>query len=352
MSKRRRGDSNNMLSREADACYWIGRSVERAEATARLVDVYYHAALETFLPRAMEELREGETDEVSPIQWHAILAISGNLVGYEERYGLKNDRDVLFYFGFDLENPNSILSVWKTARENARSIRDQISSEMWESLNSSYLKLREWDVDRVLLGSPHEYFQTVRDYSHLFQGILNRTLMMGEARDWIDAGRFLERADQTTRLLSIQHYDPLTGGERKGESGAGTTAEESSDGLEPLNIHAWMTVLKSACAFEMYRKTYRDGVKPVNIVDFLVLNAKFPASVRHCVERVSGCLSRISGSPGESTSEPGRLLGRLRADLIYARPQEILDGSLHDFLSDIQNRCMLVGNAISRADLS
>jgi uncharacterized alpha-E superfamily protein len=330
--------------------------VERAEATARLVDVYYHAALETFLPLALEE-REGEADEVSPIQWHSILAVSGSLAGYEDRYGPKNDRDVLFYFGFDLENPNSILSVWKTARENARTIRDQISSEMWETLNSSYLKLREWNVERVLSGSPHEYFQTVRDYSHLFQGILNRTLMMGEARDWIDAGRFLERADQTTRLLSIHYYDPSAGvvveregREREGE--AGPSEGEGGDLLGPLNIHAWMTVLKSACAFEMYRKTYRDGVKPVNIVDFLVLNAKFPASVRHCVERVSGCLSRISGSPGEATTEPGRLLGRLRADLIYARPQEILAGGLQEFLDDVQTRCMKVGLAITQTDLS
>ena len=345
-----------MLSREADACYWIGRSVERAEATARLVDVYYHAALETFLPMALEEPREGEGDEVSAIQWHSILAISGNLTGYEARYGTTNDREVLYYFGFDPENSNSILSVWKAARENARSIRDQISSEMWESLNSSYLKLREWDVDRVLSLGPHEYFQTVRDYSHLFQGILNRTLMMGEARDWIDAGRFLERADQTSRLLGIQHYDSLTGG-----AGAGTAAEiaaeaaiesESPDRLGPLNIHAWMAVLKSACAFEMYRKTYRVGVTPVNVVDFLVLNPKFPASVRHCVERVSGCLSRISGNTAESGTEPERLLGRLRADLMYARPQEILAGSLHDFLNDVQNRCVMIGNAITRTFLS
>ena len=351
-----------MLSREADACYWIGRSVERAEATARMVDVHYHAALETFLPMALEESREGgEADEVAPIQWHAILAISGNLIGYEALYGTKNDRDVLYYFGFDPQNSNSILSVWKAARENARSIRDQISSEMWESLNASYLNLREWDVDRVLANGPHEYFQTVRDYSHLFQGILNRTLMMGEARDWIDAGRFLERADQTARLLDIKYYDPLTGG-----AGAGTAPELAAeaeieaemkeaggvDNLGPLNLHAWMAVLKSACAFEMYRKTYRDGVKPVNIVDFLVLNPKFPASVRHCIERVGGCLGRISGNTSETASEPERLLGRLRADLIYARPQEILTVSLHDFLSDVQNRCVMVGNAVTRTFLS
>ncbi len=344
-----------MLSREAGACYWIGRSVERAEATARMVDVHYHAALETFLPAALEESREGESEDVSPIQWQAILAISGNLIGYDERYTLKNDRDVLHYFGFDPENPNSILSVWKSARENARSIRDQISSEMWESLNASYLKLREWDVDRVLTGSPHEYFQTVRDYSHLFQGILNRTLMMGEARDWIDAGRFLERADQTTRLLDIKYYDMLMGGDREGteEEIAAEAAIESEalDNLGPLNIHAWIAVLKSACAFEMYRKTYRDGIKPVNIVDFLVLNPKFPASVRHCVERVCGCLSRISGS-GDASTEPERLLGRLRADLIYMRAPEVLAQGLHGSLNDIQNRAVSVGNAITRTYLS
>ena len=200
-----------MLSREAEACYWIGRSVERAEATARMVDVHYHAALETFLPIALDESREGgENDEVSPIQWHAILAISGNLIGYEAHYGTKNDRDVLYYFGFDPQNPNSILSVWKSARENARSIRDQISSEMWESLNSSYLKLRDWNVDRLLGNGPHEYFQTVRDFSHLFQGILNRTMVMGEsARLAWTPGRFSERADQTTRLLDVKYYDPL-----------------------------------------------------------------------------------------------------------------------------------------------
>lgn len=343
-----------MLSREADACYWIGRSVERAEATARLVDVYYHAALETFLPTAFDETREDEGADISPIQWQSILAISGSLAGYESLYDLKNDRDVLYYFGFDLQNPNSILSVWKTARENARSIRDQISSEMWESLNSSYLKLRDWSVERLLSGSPHEYFQMVQDNALLFQGILNRTLILGEARDWIDAGRFLERADQTARLLSIQNYDSLMVGGRAGavpEAAAEMNAVEEGDVLGPLSVHAWTTVLKSACAFEMYRKTYRDGVKPVNIVDFLVLNAQFPASVRHCIERVSECLSRI-GNSAETGLEPERLLGRLRADLIYASPQEIWSGGLHEFLNDMQNRCVVIGSAITRTYLS
>ena len=119
---------------------------------------------------------------------------------------------MLYFFAFDPDNPNSILSAWTSARENARSIREQIASEMWESLNISYLQLREWDVDRVLAGGPHEFFQMVEDASHLFQGILNRTMMMGEARDWLDTGRFLERAGQTARLLDVKYHDLLTGG--------------------------------------------------------------------------------------------------------------------------------------------
>src|ERR1051326_3749446 len=128
-----------MLSRDADSCYWIGRYVERAEATARMVDVHYHAALESALPSVTVE---GEL--VSPLRWQSLLAISGSADAYYSRYGAENDRDVLHFFAFDLDNPNAILSVWKAARENARSIREQLASEMWESLNISYLQLREW----------------------------------------------------------------------------------------------------------------------------------------------------------------------------------------------------------------
>ena len=135
-----------MLSRDANSCYWIGRYVERAEATARMVDVHYHAALETTLP----SFEEAEGDYISPMRWQSILAISGSADAYYDRYGVENDRDALHFFIFDGENPNSILTVWKNARENARAIREQLASEMWESLNVSYLQLREWDVDRVL----------------------------------------------------------------------------------------------------------------------------------------------------------------------------------------------------------
>ena len=125
-----------MLSRHADACYWIGRYVERAEAAARMVDVHYHAALESGLPPESEF--PGET--ASPMQWKSLLAISGVEEAYFSRYETENDRDIMEFFAFDTTNPNSIVSVWKSARANARAIREQLASEMWESLNISYLE--------------------------------------------------------------------------------------------------------------------------------------------------------------------------------------------------------------------
>lgn len=338
-----------MLCREADSCYWIGRYVERAEATARMVDVHYHAALESPLPPGQGSVEE---TEFSPIRWQSLLAISGSADQYYKSYTTENDRDVLHFFAFDLDNPNSILTTWKYARENARSIRELLASEMWESLNISFLELRQWNAERVLAGSPHEFFQIVKNASHLFQGILNRTMLMGEARDWLDCGRFLERACQTACLLDVKYHDllpiyanslPNGDAERPSPYGVGG----------PLDTHGWIAVLKSVSAFEMYRKTHLDGIRPANVVDFLVLCPQFPASVRHGIGRVEGCLRRISGNLGEAPStEPERLVGRLRADLTYSRPEEIISDGLHEFLDGVQQRCFAIGNAIRQTYLS
>jgi uncharacterized alpha-E superfamily protein len=339
-----------MLSRDADSCFWIGRYVERAEATARMVDVHYHAALENAFPFANAD----GTEELSPMQWHSILAISGSANEYAQRYGSENDRDVLHFFLFDAQNGNSLISAWTQARENARSIREQIASEMWETLNVSYWKLREWDVDRVMESGPHEYLQLVKDASHLFQGILNRTMLMGETRDWLDTGRFLERGGQTARLLDVKYHDLLPVYSMPRDEGR-INSEGKPHPLGvggPLDIHGWIAVLKSVSAFEMYRKTYRD-IRPARVVEFLVLNPSFPASVLHCIRRVEGCLKRISGNlRSEPATEPERQAGRLLADLTYARADEIILNGLHEYLDSVQSRCARIGNAIARTYLT
>ena len=332
-----------MLCRDADSCYWIGRYVERAEATARMVDVHYHAALESPLPPGQGSLGDAEYE---PIRWQSLLAISGNAENYYDRYSTENDHDVLHFFTFDLKNPNSILSTWKYARENARSIREQIASEMWESLNVTYLSLKSLDAERVLAGSPHEFFQTVKNASHLFQGILNRTMLMGEARDWLDTGRFLERSCQTARLLDVKYHDLLPMQAETDQFSIDTGASAYGVG-GAVDTHGWIAVLKSVSALEMYRKTHRDGIRPANVVDFLVLCPEFPASVSHGISRVEGCLKRLRGKAGiEAKNDPERLIGRLLADLTYARPGEIIAEGLHELLESVQFRCASVGNAI------
>jgi uncharacterized alpha-E superfamily protein len=343
-----------MLSRDADSCYWIGRYVERAEATARMVDVHYHASLEAPLRTRIE----GETG-LQPMQWHTLLEISGSIDRFNSLYASENDHDVINFFVFDKENPDSILSAWQNARENARSIREQLASEMWESVNITYLQLLSWDVDKVLAGSPHEFFQLVKNGSHLFQGILNRTMLMGETRDWLDIGRFLERSGQTARLLDVKYHDLLP--IHAPDSPATTfTLDEPRHAPPhpygvggPLDMHGWIAVLKSVSAFEMYRKVHHKGISPARVVGFLLLNSQFPASVRHGVGRVEACLKRISGNSREEPStEPERLTGRLRADLTYTRPEEIIKEGLHEFLEGVQDRCTAIGNAITRTYLS
>lgn len=344
-----------MLSRHADACYWIGRYVERAEATARMIDVHYHGALETYLPKTVDA--RGDTDDAAPLGWQSILAISSHGDSFRELYDSDSDRDVIEFFVFDPRNSDSIAMVWQAVRENSRYIRELISSEMWQAANMFYLELHKWNAERVTQGSPHEFFQLVKNASHLFQGILNRTMIMGETREWLDTGRFLERAWQTGRLLDVKYHDLLPADPSVLSSNDRQDPERGVDpdpfGVGgPLDTHGWLSVLKSVSAFEMFLKVHRDGIRPASVVEFLVLNPQFPASVRHCVGRVEGCLRRISGTVGDTpVTEPERLVGRLRADLTYTRPEEIIAGGLHSFLENVQQRCNAIGNAITETYL-
>lgn len=330
-----------MLSRHADSAFWIGRYVERAEATARMIDVHYHFGLES--PLVGDALR-----------WSSILAISGQEEAYSAKYDREDERSILEFFGFDESNPSSILSCLRGARENARSIRDQISSEMWECLNRFYLDFRVWDVDRVLAGSPFAFFQKVKDGSHLFQGITNRTLMMGESRDFHDAGRFLERGDQTARILDVKYHDllPRFAGSALSETAPAGVAEPDSVG-GPVDVHGWIAVLKSVGAFEAFSKTFREGVTPARVAEFLVLNPRFPASVRHSIGRVESCIRRVSGNRDLAPrNDAERAIGRLYNDLNYTTAEAIIAGGLHEFLEDVQARCNQIGLAIQRTYLS
>ena len=328
-----------MLSRHADSAYWLGRYMERAEATARMIDVHYHFGLES---RYVGEA----------LRWSSILAISGNEEEFHERYDQLNERNILYFFAFDANNSSSVSACINSARENAQSIRDQISSEMWECVNRIYLNYRSWNVEKVLKRSPHSFFQLVKESSHLFQGIADRTLMTGETKDFYQCGRFLERADQTARILDVKYHDLLP----RFSADPVSITDESHDPLSvggPIDTHGWTAVLKSVGAFEAFRKTHSQAVAPDAVAQFLILNPNFPASVRYSMRQVDKSIRRISGNHNVApTNLAEREVGKLYNDLNYMRGEEIVSRGLHEFLEGVQERCNSIGEAVYATYLS
>jgi uncharacterized alpha-E superfamily protein len=327
-----------MLCRHADAAYWIGRYIERAEATARMIDVHYHFGLES--PLIGDALR-----------WSSLLPISGQEDLYRKLYGDAEETAILNFFAFDERNPSSIASCILFARENSRSIRDQISSEMWTCVNRFFIQFREWNLDRLLSASLFQFFDMVKEGSQLFQGVTNRTLMMGETRDFHDAGRFLERADQTARILDVKYHDLLPEFSDTATLAPKTSSEAGTVG-GVVDLHGWNAVLRSVGAREAFLKTHRQGVSPARVAQFLILNPQFPASVRHGVGRVEGCLRRISSNRDLAPANVAeRETGRLYSELNFMTAEDIVAGGLHEFLETVQERCNRIGEAIYKTYL-
>jgi len=314
-----------MLSRVADSLYWLGRYVERAENVARFVDVNLHRLLD--LP---VDADDGE-------QWEPLVAAAGDLALFRERCGDATREHVIEFLTFDEQNPNSIVSCVRAARENARSVRETVSSEMWEQVNTFYLRVTEavfahsHDRKARFAENPHDFFTVVKTASHLFVGVMNATMAHGEGWHFCRLGRLMELADQTTRFLDVKYFILLPDHAEVGTS---------YDDLE------WAAVLRSASAFEMYRK--RHGLLlPERIADFLLLERAFPRSVRFCVVNAQGSLHEITGTPlGEFRTEAERRLGQLRAELDFASTPEIILSGLHQYLDGMQQKLNRIDEAI------
>jgi uncharacterized alpha-E superfamily protein len=314
-----------MLSREAEALYWIGRYVERAEATARRFDVQYHSRLES------------ESAQSATLPWHALLFSSGDQTSYRERYGDEEERSLLAFLILDGANPNSIRSCVTAARENARGSREQISSEMWEHLNRFHLELGEETLDSVLRRTTYDLLQWVKCNCWLFDGIAERTMIRGEGWQFLQAGKFLERADSTARLLD-------------GKSYAMVDREPTLAGA--LDLHQWTALLKSAGAYEAFRKTH-GTITPVGIVAYVLLDARFPGSIRYSIERIEESLHAVyRRDRAEDGSDAERCAGRLLATLVHSRAPEVVAGGLHNFLTGLMNECDCLHEAIVRTFFS
>lgn len=305
-----------MLSRVADSIYWMNRYVERAENVARFVDVNLNLLLDA--PVGMEQ------------QWDPIVITTGDQKIFRQRYGEATAENILKFLTFDREYPNSIISCLRSARENARSVREVISSEMWEQVNDFYLMVNE-AADGGLISELHHFFPQVKMASHLFAGVMEATMAHTEGWHFGQLGRLLERADKTGRILDVKYYILLP---------AVTDVGSSLDDLQ------WIALLKSASAYEMYRKRqYR--ITPRGVTEFLILNREFPRSILFCLLQAERSLHEISGTPpGTWRTDSDRALGRLRSELDYLTIDEITQQGLHEFLDNLEVRLNEVGEKI------
>jgi len=304
-----------MLSRVAESIHWMGRYIERAENVARFVDVNLNLMLD--LPVGSAQ------------QWQPLIDITGDTEPFARRYGAATQLNVIHFLTFDPENVNSICSCLRAARENARSVREVISSEMWEQLNQFYLMVSSAAAGGVT--DPQELFASVKLASHLFAGITDATMTHNEGWHFCRLGRELERADKTSRILDVKYFLLLPT-----VADVGTTFDDIQ----------WAAVLRSASAFEMYRKRH-GRISPVNVVEFLLLDREFPRAVHSCLMAARESAHAISGTPPGIFRNPvEQLLGELCSELAYAVVEDIIAAGLHEYLDRLQTKMNLVGNGI------
>ncbi len=306
-----------MLSRVANSIYWMCRYIERAENVARFIGVNLNLLLD--MP-----LEEGK-------HWEPIIMTTGDQALFEERISDYGQEAVIRFLTFDREYPNAILTCLAGARENARSIREIISSEMWEHLNNFYLELADANSPAFAIEDPLRFFKIIQMRSHLFTGLMDCTMSHGESWNFARIGMMIERADKTSRILDVKYFMLLP---------------QADLVNTPIDNIQWTAVLKSASAFEMFRKKHH-RITPRSVADFLIFDSQFPRSIRHCVSKSMVCLHRIAGtSDGSTYNAAEKRLGRLEADLEYTDIDEVIDRGMHEYLDDLQNRLNQVDAAI------
>ena len=313
-----------MLSRTADHLFWMSRYTERAENTARMLDVNYQTSL---LPQSKAVAQAG---------WQGLLSISELKPAYEAKYPGHsiNPTDVMDFMVRDEQNPSSIISCLQNARENARAVRGSLTTEVWETQNQTYLEvlrmIKSGDFER----EPGQFFEWVKFRSHLSRGVTLGTMLQDEAFHFLRLGTFLERADNTARLVDVKFHAVETD-----FMGAADEKDQEYD------FYHWSAILRSVSGFEVYRKVYRDVIRPERVAELLILRPDMPRSLLGCLNEVMRNLAMVSSDPA---SETRRRAGKLRADLQYSRIDEILATGLHAFLTQFLDRVNEIGAHISR----
>lgn len=305
-----------MLSRVADSLYWMCRYLERAEHTARLVEVHLNLMLDQSL-------------ESADHRWRRVLKCLN--VNRPEMDNL-DAHTMLYMLTFDPGSPCSVVSCITAARENARQVREQISSDMWEQVNRLFHDVRRSGVNDIREAQPLEFAMSVRNGLRLLEGITDSTMNHGEGWSFLRLGRFLERASEIATTLDVHFREFFTGD---------ATREGTDQHLE------WLGLLNSCSAFESYCKVYTADVRPQRVAEFLLLNAEFPHSVRFSVERFERSLRGLDEKASERrTARLNRLAGRLGASLNYMQIDEVFVTGLSEFLHSIHRQSLQIHSAI------
>ncbi len=315
-----------MLSRVANCLYWMARYIERADNTARIIDVNLQLLLDS---RRLDPAQQ-------TAYWQPVIESTGDEKLFASLYPAPTGDSAPEFLLFDVRNGNSLASSVNQARENARMVRDQIPAEMWEELNRLYLFARSPEARQQWDSSPFEFLQQVRSSALTFVGISYASTPHNEGWNFIQAGKFIERGDKTTRMLDVRHA---------------TLPERGMPGaISQADALGWSAVLRSCSAWDAYKALHGSEVHPRLVAEYLLLDDEFPRSLRFCVDRMDAALRAISGvAPRRISNDAERLSGRLLAELQYATVEEIFEVGLHGYLDRVQSRLNAIGDAMFRA---
>jgi uncharacterized alpha-E superfamily protein len=304
-----------MLSRTAENLYWTGRYVERAENTARTLDVSLRASLQRGIEQPVDD-------------WDSVVDIVGERTLFESKYSSASADAITTFAVLDEENPNSIRACFWAARENMRALRSTISTEMWETMNSSWLAVRDFDHEAIRRRGAREICEWVVGRSQLFLGISHGTTLHDDAFHFIRLGTFLERADNTARLLDAKYV----------------TLQSVTDSPATA-FYVWGAVLRALGAFRAYRQAFRDVIEGDKVAELLLLQRDMPRSLRFCAQEVLGDLDYLGKN---RDLECQRLAGELHARLRFARMDRLREAGVHNFLNEMIERLVVLGNQISK----
>ena len=309
-----------MLSSTADHLFWMSRYTERAENTARMLDIHLQSTL----------LAGGRSEQQRAQAARAVLVISELEPTYDEQHDTLTSEQVLRFMVSNTANPSSIYNAIFSARENARAVRGAITTELWETINITWLELQarlqheQWTQDMPA------FFEWVKHRSHLTRGVTAGTMPRNDAYRFVALGTALERADNVARLLDVKFFEG--------------SAAEVTDWEVKGEFYHWAAILRSVSGFEIYRKTYRDTITPARVAELLILRADMPRSLLAAMNALCNHLQKLANHRSANTI---RQAGLLQAQIQFARIEDILEQGLHAYLTQFLDRINTIGVGIS-----